>query len=190
MEWKEFLTHPEVVEHSGHELPGKYLFLKTLHEIVAWLNGYRGWIITMVKYSTGNSILDNDQDWFSKWDVVAKTWPPSSLKYIPDDVQSWVSHWNPFVEKWLSNLIFFRESYVTETADDIEWPTLIDKLATIPAEVSLQYFETQTLTLPDDKLAKDFVMGLTACIGRVVYICNCIQDKAYINLWKYPDNED
>jgi hypothetical protein len=189
MEWKDFLTHPEVIEYSGHELPGKYLFLKTLYEIVAGLNGYRGWVITMVKYSTGNSILDNDQDWFSQWDVVAKAWPPSSLKDIPADVQDWVSRWNPFVEEWLSSLRVIQQRYAIETVDDTEWPTLIDMLTTIPAEVSRQYFEVQALTLPDDKLTKDFVMGLTACVEGVVSICNYIREKEYIKLWKYPDRE-
>lgn len=176
MEWKEFLTHPEVVAYPHHELPGKYLFLKTLHEIVAGLNGYKIGVVTIVKHSTGKSVLDNDQDWFSQWDTVAQAWPLSSLKDIPDDVQDWISRWNPFVEKWLSNLMSLQQRYATEIADDIEWPALIDRLGTVPMEVSLQYAEAQTLTLPDDKFANAFVRGLTTSVGQVVHICNCIRD--------------
>ncbi|MCP4373321.1 MAG: hypothetical protein GY797_35260 [Deltaproteobacteria bacterium] len=190
MKWEEFLTHPEIAKYSGDESPSKYLFLKTLHEIIAGLNGYRGWVITIVKYSTGNNILGNNQDWFSQWDIVAKTWPPSSLKEIPDDVQDWVAHWNPFVEKWLSNLIPLRQRYGTETADNIDWPALIGILATIPTGASLQYSEAQVLTLPEDKVTKHFVTGITASVSQVVYICNCIQNKEYITLWKYPHSEE
>jgi len=189
MKWNDFLTHPEVTRIYNGESPGKYLFFKTLHEIIAGLNGYKGWVLTQVKISLGDNAFNDNQKWFVQWNAVAKMWSQTSQENIPKDVQDWVSHWNHDVDQWLIKLIFLKKQYESDVTDNADWSSLIDELITISDKISLQNDEAQKLTVPIGEQEKMFVIGLKNCVARVSKICVYIRDKEYVKLWKFPEDE-
>ena len=189
MHWDDFLTHSEVARNYNGESPGKYLFLKTLHEIIAGLNGYKGWVLTQTQIAFGNNILDNTQNLFAQWDTVVKMWSQASQGNIPTDVQNWVSHWNPIIDQWLIKLMFLKQQYESDVTDNADWASLINELTTIPDKISIQNEEAQILTIPNDEQEKIFIVGLRSCIANVNKICVYIREKEYIKLLKFPDEE-
>ncbi len=189
MKWNDFLTHSEVAGSQNIESPGKYLFLKALHEIIAGLNGYKGWVLTQAKISLGDNVLNNNQNWFTQWDIVVKMLSQTSQGNIPNDVQNWVLYWNPIIDQWLTKLTFLKHQYESNVTDNGNWSSLINELIKIPDKISLQHDEAQRLTIPDGEQEKMFVVGLISCIANVNKVCVYIQDKEYLKLWKFPDEE-
>ena len=189
MHWNDFITHSEVRGTYNQESPGKYLFLKTLHEIIAGLNGYKGWVLSQTHISFGNNVLDNTQNLFTQWDTVVKVWSQVSQENTANDVQIWVSHWNPIIDQWLIKLMFLKQQYESDVTDNVDWASLINELTTIPDKISLQNEEAQILTIPNDEQEKIFVVGLKSCIAKVSKICVYIREKEYIKLWKFPHEE-
>ncbi len=189
MKWNDFLTHSEVAGSQNIESPGKYLFLKTLHELIAGLNGYKGWVLTQVKISLGDNVLDNNQNWFTQWGTVIKMWTQTSQGNIPNDVNNWVSNWNPIIDQWLTKLMLLKRQYESDVIDNENWESLINELITIPDKISLQNDEAQILTVPDSEQEKIFVVGIINCIANVNKVCVYIKDKEYVKLWNFPHEE-
>jgi hypothetical protein len=175
MSWEAFLTYPPVVTYHP-DAPGKYLFLKTLHELAAGCIAY--------------------QAFQQFWDAVKV--PPHIDEPVKkaaqilneSPIRAWYDRWFPTVEQWRMTLLVLQTHYWdVPTSNEIDWPGCIDDLATLTAAVVTQYQEAQLLHQPTNTQAREYASWIIDSVARIQEIYQAIRNQEYIRLYDYPDSD-
>lgn len=173
--WQAFLNYPPVLQYH-RDAPGKYLFLKTLHELAASCGAY----LSFRQF----------------WDTVAADsridapdWQAVQL-LNPSPVLTWYDLWFPIVEQWRVSLLALQAQYWDVPAQtDIDWPALIAECATLTAAVAIQYQEAQALPLPEHARTREYVTWIVGSVERLHFIYQAICACEYIRIYEYPDTD-
>ena len=170
MNWGDFEKHPNVIatSESVDKSVDQFLFGVLLHDMIAFLNGYKEWVKLLDSLAIGKPSIRIE----------------GPIPSVPNDVQAWYSKWNSGVENWLSELFDLQKKFVLQNPpEETNWQELISKLSTIPAQISQQYAETQQLTIPSEELPRTFTEKAIGNIEFVNRICRQIEDEEYLTLW-------
>jgi hypothetical protein len=170
--WQAFLNYPPVVQYH-RDAPGKYLFLKTLHELAASCVAY--------------------QAFQQFWDMVAA----DSRIDAPDQqavqllntspIHAWYDRWFPRVEQWRVSLLALQAQYWDVPAQtEIDRPAHIAEFATLMAAVAVQYQEAQALPLPEHARAREYATWIVGSVERLHFIYQAICAREYIRIYEYP----
>src|SRR5215211_7347310 len=128
--WQAFLNYPPVVQYH-REAPGKYLFLKILHELAVGCLTYQAFQQFWDRITANTCFDDADQQ--------------AIHLFNRSPVHAWYDQWFPVVEQWRVSLLALQAQYGDVPAQmDIDWPACIAEIATLMAPVAIQYQEAQT----------------------------------------------
>jgi hypothetical protein len=171
--WQAFLNYPPVVQYH-RDAPGKYLFLKTLHELAAGCQTYQAFQQFWDMIAANSHIDASDQQAIHL------------LNASP--VHAWYDQWFPIVEQWRVSLFALQAQYWDVPAQtDIDWPVLIAEIATLIAAVAIQYQEAQALPLPAHARAREYVTWIVGSVERLHFIYQAMCAHEYIRIYEYPE---
>ncbi len=188
MTWEDFLEHPSVTRFQLTDNAEKFLYFKTIHEILAGTTNYIGGMFILVGFVGKFEFTEGWQEILQHWENIDFRFP------VSPEVKAWITKWNPVIQSWRGSLLHLQTLYHYSTPEEtstVDWQKLIDEIGDIVQGIERLSVEENSLTLSIDPSSKKIVQMIqSAGIERISSIFQFIRSKDYLQIWLYPIKDE